>query len=244
MGRILLEVCCGSADDVIEAHRGGADRVELNCDLFHGGLTPTLGSLLVAKRETGMKIIAMVRPREGGFCYTQAEFAAAVEDGKLLLEHGADGLAFGFLREDGTVDAQRTRVLAELCREREREAIRGHKKAAALSAASVCAIVVWFLLFADSNIYHLGDRPSALTLCYLIIGFAGIYLTAVLIALGVLRREPPIIFAALSVSASVALAVCIAYRAAWLLPVSLAGMLLCAALSAWACLRQKKGRGG
>ena len=29
MGRILLEVCCGSADDVIEAHRGGADRVEL-----------------------------------------------------------------------------------------------------------------------------------------------------------------------------------------------------------------------
>ena len=26
MGRILLEVCCGSADDVIEAHRGGADR--------------------------------------------------------------------------------------------------------------------------------------------------------------------------------------------------------------------------
>ena len=84
MGRILLEVCCGSADDVIEAHRGGADRVELNCDLFHGGLTPTLGSLLVAKRETGMKIIAMVRPREGGFCYTQAEFAAAVEDGPFL----------------------------------------------------------------------------------------------------------------------------------------------------------------
>lgn len=134
--------------------------------------------------------------------------------------------------------------LVELCREREREAIRGHKKAAALSAASVCAIAVWFLLFADSNIYHLGDRPTALTLCYLIIGFAGIYLTAVLIALGVLRREPPIIFAALSVSASVALAVCIAYRAAWLLPVSLAGMLLCAALSAWARLRQKKGRGG
>lgn len=123
MGRILLEVCCGSADDVIEAHRGGADRVELNCDLFHGGLTPTLGSLLVAKRETGMKIIAMVRPREGGFCYTQAEFAAAVEDGKLLLEHGADGLAFGFLREDGTVDAQRTGVLAELCRERGKEPV-------------------------------------------------------------------------------------------------------------------------
>ena len=123
MGKILLEVCCGSADDVIEAHRGGADRVELNCDLFHGGLTPTLGSLLVAKRETGMKIIAMVRPREGGFCYTKAEYAAAVEDAKLLLDHGADGLAFGFLHEDGTVDVQRTGALVRLCRERGKESV-------------------------------------------------------------------------------------------------------------------------
>lgn len=123
MGRILLEVCCGSADDVIQAHRAGADRVELNCDLFHGGLTPTLGSLLVAKRETGMRIMAMVRPREGGFCYTPAEFAAAVEDAKLLLSHGADGLVFGFLREDGVLDVERTRTLVELCREAGRESV-------------------------------------------------------------------------------------------------------------------------
>ena len=80
MKKTLVEVCCGSADDVIEAYRAGADRVELNSDLFHGGLTPTLGSLLVAKRETGMKIMTMVRPREGGFCYTGTEFAAALED--------------------------------------------------------------------------------------------------------------------------------------------------------------------
>ena len=114
MGKVLLEVCCGSADDVIQAHRAGADRVELNSDLFHGGLTPTIGELLVAKRETGMRIMAMVRPREGGFCYTQAEFDTAIEDAKLLLHHGADGLVFGFLHPDGTIDLERTRVLAEL----------------------------------------------------------------------------------------------------------------------------------
>lgn len=123
MSRILLEVCCGSADDVIEAHRAGADRVELNSDLFHGGLTPTLGELIVAKRETGMKIIAMVRPREGGFCYTDAEFATAVEDAKLLLSHGADGLVFGFLHRDGTLDKERTRVLAQLAQEAGKEAV-------------------------------------------------------------------------------------------------------------------------
>lgn len=123
MNKILLEVCCGSADDVIQAHKAGAHRVELNSNLFHGGLTPTVGALLVAKRETGMKIMTMVRPREGGFCYTPAEFATAIEDAKLLLENGADGLVFGFLHQDGTLDKERTRVLAELAQAAGKETV-------------------------------------------------------------------------------------------------------------------------
>lgn len=123
MHNILLEVCCGSADDVIQAHKAGADRVELNSNLFHGGLTPTIGELLVAKRETGMKIMTMVRPREGGFCYTDAEFATAVEDAKQLLANGADGLVFGFLHPDGTLDFARTRVLAELAQAAGKETV-------------------------------------------------------------------------------------------------------------------------
>ena len=102
MSSVILEVCCGSADDVIQAHKAGAHRVELNSNLFHGGLTPTIGELVVAKRETGMKIMTMVRPREGGFCYTDAEFATAVEDARQLLANGTDGLVFGFLHQDGT----------------------------------------------------------------------------------------------------------------------------------------------
>ena len=114
MKRMTVEVCCGSADDVIEAWRAGADRVELNSDLFHGGLTPTVGSLRVAKRETGLPVMAMVRPREGGFCYTEAEFAVCLEDARVLLENGADGLVFGFLHPDGTVDRERTKALTDL----------------------------------------------------------------------------------------------------------------------------------
>ncbi len=123
MNKILLEVCCGSADDVIQAHKAGAHRVELNSNLFHGGLTPTVGELLVAKRETGMKIMTMVRPREGGFCYTPAEFATAIEDAGLLLENGADGLVFGFLHQDGTLDKERTRILAELAQAAGKETV-------------------------------------------------------------------------------------------------------------------------
>lgn len=123
MGKVLLEVCCGSADDVVQAFRAGADRVELNCDLFHGGLTPTLGSLIAAKREADIPVMAMVRPREGGFRYTEMEFAAALEDARLLLAHGADGLVFGFLREDGRVDAERTRRLVDLARAAGKDAV-------------------------------------------------------------------------------------------------------------------------
>ena len=121
--RVKIEVCCGSAGDVIEAWRAGADRVELNSDLFHGGLTPTLGSLLVAKRETALPIMTMVRPREGGFCYTETEFAVCREDARMLLQNGADGLVFGFLHEDGTIDRERTRILAETALEAGKEAV-------------------------------------------------------------------------------------------------------------------------
>ncbi|NLD60603.1 MAG: copper homeostasis protein CutC [Clostridiales bacterium] len=105
---LFLEICCGSAEDAIEAAKGGAHRVELNSDLFHGGLTPTIGSLIVAKRHIGIPIMCMVRPREGGFCYTDAEFEVMLEDARALIAHGADGIVFGFLDKDGRVDRART----------------------------------------------------------------------------------------------------------------------------------------
>lgn len=111
---ILLEICCGSADDVIQAELGGADRVELNSNLFQGGLTPTLGTLRVVKQRVHIPVMTMVRPRAGGFCYTDTEFEVAKADARLLLENGADGIVFGFLHEDGTVDEERVRELAAI----------------------------------------------------------------------------------------------------------------------------------
>lgn len=113
MSKYLLEVCCGSVEDVLQAARGGADRVELNSCLFHGGLTPSIGALITAKQLCSLPVMAMVRPRQGGFCYTDAEYKTALNDAEQLLSHGADGLVFGFLNPDGTLDAARTR---ELCR--------------------------------------------------------------------------------------------------------------------------------
>lgn len=119
MGKILVEVCCGSADDVIESELAGADRVELNSNLFQGGLTPTIGEFLVARSLTKIPIMAMIRPREGGFCYTDAEFQTALTDAKILLENGADGIVFGFLRPDGTIDVDRCREMINLIGKKE-----------------------------------------------------------------------------------------------------------------------------
>src|SRR5215471_7991320 len=113
MDSILLEICCGSAEDAIEAAAGGADRVELCSALFLGGLTPSLGSLLQVKAQTKIPVIAMNRPRQAGFCYSQPEFAVMERDAEIFIEHGADGIVFGILNDDGTVDVERT---SSICR--------------------------------------------------------------------------------------------------------------------------------
>lgn len=120
MKKLCIEVCCGSAMDAIAAWEGGADRVELNSDLFHGGLTATLGSLRIVKKHAPqLKVMCMVRPREGGFCYTDIEFETMLEDAKIFLENGADGIVFGFLKEDAQIDVERCKKMLEVIGERE-----------------------------------------------------------------------------------------------------------------------------
>ena len=114
MSKIILETCCGSAEDAIEAWKAGSPRAELCSSLFHGGLTPSIGSLLTVKRNTGMSVMAMVRPREGGFCYTDVEFEVAKSDAEALLANGADGIVFGFLNPDGTLDEKRTETMVKI----------------------------------------------------------------------------------------------------------------------------------
>src|SRR5437868_2152877 len=93
-GRILLEVRTASVDDALAAQGGGADRLELNSALMLGGLTPSLGTLVEVKRAVDLPVIAMIRPRPGGFCYGEADFRVLRRDVDLALEYGADGIAF------------------------------------------------------------------------------------------------------------------------------------------------------
>jgi copper homeostasis protein len=119
MAHILLEICCGSIDDAIEAKKGGADRVELCSALFLGGLTPSVGTIQEAKRRLRIPIMVMVRPRGGGFAYSEAELASMERDTEAAVENGADGIVFGILQSDGRIDMPRCRRLRQLIGKRQ-----------------------------------------------------------------------------------------------------------------------------
>jgi copper homeostasis protein len=116
---MLLEICCGSLDDAIEAEAGGADRVELCSSLFFGGLTPSIGSISEAVRRLRIPVIAMIRPRGGGFCYTEPEFAAMVADAEAAMAKNVAGLVFGILTPDGAIDRTRTKQLRDVAGNRD-----------------------------------------------------------------------------------------------------------------------------
>jgi len=112
--KTMVEISCGSAEDVIIAQQGNADRVELNCALYLGGLTPTLATLDYVKQHCTIPIISMVRSRAGGFCYNELEFDLMLKEAQELLEHGTDGLVFGALTAQKEIDVKRTKAMVDL----------------------------------------------------------------------------------------------------------------------------------
>jgi copper homeostasis protein len=108
---VLLEACITTLDDARAAHLGGADRIELCAALELDGLTPSLGALLEIQSAVPLPVAFMLRPRAGGFVYTDAEMLVMGRDADLAVAHGASALVFGCLKADGTVDVPRARAL-------------------------------------------------------------------------------------------------------------------------------------
>lgn len=118
VAKILLEIVASTVDDCVAAESGGADRIELCAAIASGGLTASLATLIEAKERVRIPVMAMVRPRAGGFCYSGADFAVMRRDASLLLENGADGIVFGVLDPNGKIDTERCGKLLELAGER------------------------------------------------------------------------------------------------------------------------------
>ena len=100
----------------------------------------------------------------------------------------------------------------ELIKEKENTKLSNQKLALWQIVSVFITIVLWLILFADSNVYQLGQRPTPITLCYLAIGLVSIYATVSICGYGLLKRNTTMIFTALSFASLVCLLVCLGYK--------------------------------
>ena len=111
---ITLEVCVDSLTSAKTAAELGAQRIELNAALELGGLTPSIGlveQVVTALQPLGCQTIAMVRPRPGGFAYSNDEVTTMQNDIDRLLDAGVDGVAMGVLDRQGEIEEQACQTL-------------------------------------------------------------------------------------------------------------------------------------
>jgi copper homeostasis protein len=109
----LLEVCVESVRAAAIAERGGAHRIELCADLSVGGVTPDEGLMRAARQACELPILAMIRPRPGDFRYAEDELARMEREIDLARACGLDGVVFGALYADGTIDDYAMQLLIE-----------------------------------------------------------------------------------------------------------------------------------
>lgn len=110
---ILVEACVDSVASAVAAERGGASRLELCAALFDGGTTPSAGMIAACTEAVSIPVFVMIRPRGGGFIYSEAERDVMRRDVVVARELGADGVAIGGLRPDGVIDLALVRRLVE-----------------------------------------------------------------------------------------------------------------------------------
>ncbi|MBB95441.1 MAG: copper homeostasis protein CutC [Rhodobacteraceae bacterium] len=92
----LLEICVDSLPGLEAAVTGGADRIELCSALALGGLSPSVG-MMRAAAGCGVPVLAMIRPRSGGFQWSGPELAAMETEIAAVADAGLAGVVIGAL---------------------------------------------------------------------------------------------------------------------------------------------------
>ena len=110
----LFEVCANGVESCLAAQEGGADRVELCAGIPEGGTTPSYGEIKQARRVlTTTRLHVIIRPRGGDFLYSDLEVERMAMDIAVCRELGVDGVVFGCLNADGTVNVEQNSYLME-----------------------------------------------------------------------------------------------------------------------------------
>jgi len=111
-----LEIVVYNIESALRAQQGGADRIELCDNPGEGGTTPSYGTIEAVRQNVSMDVYVMIRPRGGDFHYTNYEFHSMKRDILQCQKISVDGLVFGILNADGSIDKKRCKELIDKAR--------------------------------------------------------------------------------------------------------------------------------
>ncbi|WP_109302399.1 copper homeostasis protein CutC [Aquimarina sp. AU474] len=110
----IKEACVEGIHQAQVAEQNGAHRIELCADLSVGGITPPLDVISRVKKEIDIPIRVMIRPRGGDFVYSDDEFDLMKKQIRYCHMLKIDGVVFGILKRNNTLDIRRIKTLVEL----------------------------------------------------------------------------------------------------------------------------------
>lgn len=110
---ILLEICVDSIDSALAAKEGGADRLEVCSALAAGGTTPSFGFTEQCVADVGLPVMMMIRPHDGGFVYDDNAMETMLTDIEVAKSLGVQGIVFGCLNDDLSINVQQCRELID-----------------------------------------------------------------------------------------------------------------------------------
>ncbi len=106
MENFILECCVDSVESALNAVKGGASRLELCANRPIGGTTPDLALYHRIRKESEIRIHALIRPRFGDFCYSDYEMDLMREQIRMFRQEKAQAVVIGVLNEDGELNLQ------------------------------------------------------------------------------------------------------------------------------------------
>lgn len=111
MENYILECCVDSVESAINAAKGGANRLELCSNLIIGGTSPDVALFRQVRKETNVRVHALIRPRFGDFYYSRYEMEIMKEQIRNLREAGVEGFVIGVLDEEGNLNKEAMKEL-------------------------------------------------------------------------------------------------------------------------------------
>lgn len=132
---VALELIAQDTAAVRVAAAVGAARVELCQALALGGLTPSIATIeSAAGAVDGVEVHVLIRPRAGGFRYSDDEVAVMAGDVRAAIGAGAAGVVIGCLDAAGSFDHDAMRRLRDAAQD-----VRTDAEVSAHRAIDVCA---------------------------------------------------------------------------------------------------------